>query len=69
MSYEGLWGGGEDYAYEALNFVDGNRNVLEVCDALSAEYGPVPVEMVAEYLKALEQIGVLEQVEQEPGPH
>ena len=62
LSYEGLWGAGEEYAYELLNFVDGKRNVQEIRDAVSAEYGPVPLEMVAEYLKALEKIGVVEQV-------
>ena len=62
LSYEGLWGGGEEYAYEVLNFVDGKRNAQEIRDALSAEYGPVPLELVVEYLKALEKIGVVEQV-------
>lgn len=55
----GLWGGGGEYAYEALNLVDGKRTVGEIRDALSALYGPVPVEEVAEYLGALEKIGIL----------
>ena len=62
MSYEGLWGGGEEYAYEVLNFADGKRNAQEIRDAVSAEYGPVPLEMVVEYLKALEKIGVVAEV-------
>ena len=62
LSYEGLWGSGEEYAYEALNFADGKRNAQEIRDAVSAEYGPVPVELVVEYLKALEKIGVVEEV-------
>ncbi|MGC0774472.1 MAG: M28 family peptidase, partial [Candidatus Acidiferrum sp.] len=62
MSYEGLWGGGEEYAYEVLNFADGKRNAQEIRDAVSAEYGPVPLEMVVEYLKALEKIGVVSEV-------
>src|SRR5437773_2578458 len=62
LSYEGLWGGGEEYAYEVLNFADGKRNAQEIRDAVSAEYGPVPLEMVVEYLKGLEKIGVVEQV-------
>jgi aminopeptidase YwaD len=62
LSYEGLWGGGEEYAYEVLNFADGKRNAQEIRDAVSAEYGPVPLETVVEYLRALEKIGVLEQV-------
>jgi hypothetical protein len=62
LSYEGLWGAGEEYAYEVLNFADGKRNSQEIRDAVSAEYGPVAVEIVVEYLKALEKIGVVEQV-------
>jgi hypothetical protein len=61
LSYEGLWGAGEEYAYEVLNFADGKRNAYDIRDAVSAEYGPVPVEMVVEYLKALEKIGVVEE--------
>jgi hypothetical protein len=57
-----LWGAGEEYAYEVLNFADGKRNVEEIRDAVSAEYGPVLLEMVVEYLKALEKIGIVEQV-------
>lgn len=48
-----------DYAPEALNFVDGRRSVQDIRDALTAEFGPVPVEHVAEYLQAVEQVGVL----------
>jgi hypothetical protein len=62
LSYEGLWGSGEEYAYEVLNFVDGQRKNIEVCDAVSAEYGPVPLDFVVEYLRALEKIGVVEQI-------
>jgi len=62
LSYEGLWGSGEEYAYEVLNFADGKRNAQEIRDAVSAEYGPVPLEMVVEYLKALEKIGVVSEV-------
>jgi hypothetical protein len=62
LSYEGLWGSGEEYAYEVLNFADGKRNAQEIRDAVSAEYGPVPLELVVEYLKALEKIGIVEQV-------
>lgn len=61
LSYEGLWGGGEEYAYEVLNLANGKRNAQEIRDAVSAEYGPVALELVVEYLKALEKIGVVEQ--------
>ncbi len=62
LSYEGLWGSGEEYAYEVLNFADGKRNAQEIREAVSAEYGPVPLELVVEYLRALEKIGVIEEV-------
>jgi hypothetical protein len=62
LEYEGLWGGGEEYAYEALNFADGKRNVQQIRDAVSAEYGPVPLEVILEYLKALQEIAVVQKV-------
>ncbi|HUP44177.1 MAG TPA: hypothetical protein VM779_01560, partial [Thermoanaerobaculia bacterium] len=45
-----------DYAYEALNLVDGRRSVQEVRDRLSAIYGEVSLAAVAQYLRALEEI-------------
>ena len=62
FGYEGLWGSGEEYAYEILNFADGKRNTQEIRDAVSAECGPIPLELVAEYLEVLEKIGVLEKI-------
>jgi len=62
LSYEGLWGAGEEYAYEVLNFANGKRTAQGIRDAVSAEYGPVPLEFVVEYLTALEKIGVVERV-------
>jgi hypothetical protein len=52
LSYEGSWGAGEEYAYEALNFADGTLNAQGIADELSAEYGPVPLGLVVEYLRA-----------------
>jgi hypothetical protein len=60
-SYADADGYAAAYALEALNFIDGRRNVQAIRDALSAEFGPVPIEHVAAYLQALEQIGVLRQ--------
>ena len=60
LSYQGSWGGGEEYAYECLNFTDGGHTVQQIADALSVEYGPVPLGMVVEYLQALQRIGVVE---------
>jgi hypothetical protein len=59
LSYQGLRGAGGEYAYEALNFVNGRRTVQEIRDAVSAVYGPIPLDLVAEYLAALEQIEVV----------
>jgi aminopeptidase YwaD len=62
LKFQGLRGSGPEYAYEALNFVDGAKTVGAIASMLSAEYGPVPVAAVAEYLHALESIGVIQQV-------
>lgn len=59
LGYQGLWGAGEEYAYETLNFVDGQRNAQQIRDTVSAEYGPVPLAAVVEYLRALEKIGLI----------
>jgi len=61
LSFNGIYGSGPVYCYEALNLVNGVRSVMEIRNALSAEFGPVPLEDVAEYLWALEKIGVLSQ--------
>jgi hypothetical protein len=42
-------------AYEAINFVDGKRNVLEIAKAVSAEYGPVEILNVYDFFKILEK--------------
>jgi aminopeptidase YwaD len=60
LSYEGSRGGGEEYAYEALNFADGRHGTQQIADELSAEYGVVPPALVAEYLQALKKIGVVD---------
>ncbi len=59
LRYQGLRGSGGEYAYEVLNFVDGRRTAQEIRDAVSAIYGPVPLELVIEYLKALESIKII----------
>ncbi len=50
---------GAEYVYEALNLVDGVRGVNDIRNWLTAEFGPVPVEYVAEYLAALASIDVV----------
>jgi aminopeptidase YwaD len=57
--YEGRYGSAGQYAYETLNFVDGNRTVSDIRDWLTTELGPVPLEVVQEYLEALESIDVI----------
>ncbi len=57
--YSGTRGNGREYAYEALNLVDGKRTLSEIRHWLTAELGPVPLEIVREYLEALRSIDVL----------
>jgi hypothetical protein len=49
----------ELYSYEIVNFVNGERTVSEIRDAVSAEYGPLPVTLVADYLDACAEAGVI----------
>ncbi len=63
LRYQGLRGSGGEYAYEVLNLADGKRNVQQIRDAVSAIYGPVPVEIVVEYLRALESIQVVKRMQ------
>ena len=53
---------GPDFAYEALNLVDGRRSVGEIRDDLAASVGAAPVEEVAAYLETLARLGVIEPV-------
>jgi hypothetical protein len=46
-------------SYELVNFIDGERNMLQIRNALSAEFQPIPFEVVEEYLKALEKAGLI----------
>jgi aminopeptidase YwaD len=47
------------YAYEILNFVDGKRTVAQIRDAVSGELGPIPIEIVVDYLNACEEAKVI----------
>jgi hypothetical protein len=47
------------YAYEIVNFVDGKRSVGEIRDAVAAEYGPIPIDVVIDYLKACEEAKIV----------
>jgi hypothetical protein len=59
LRHSGLRGSGSEYAYEVLNLVDGKRNVQDIRDAVSAIYGPIGIDLVMEYLRALETIQVV----------
>ncbi len=47
------------YAYEIVNFVDGKRSVAEIRDAVAAEFGPIPLEVVSDYLNACEEAKII----------
>jgi aminopeptidase YwaD len=50
----------ELYAYEIVNFIDGKRSVGEIRNAVSAEYGPLPINLVSDYLDACAEAGVIQ---------
>lgn len=45
---------------EIVNFMDGERTIHQIRDAVSAGYGPVPTEAVARYIDDLVEVGVVE---------
>ena len=47
------------YAYEIVNFVDGKRSVADIRDAVSAEFGPIPLDIVSDYLNACEEAKIV----------
>jgi hypothetical protein len=49
----------DDVTYEIANFVDGVRTVSEIRDAVSAEFEPLTLEAVAEYLDLLARAGAV----------
>jgi aminopeptidase YwaD len=48
-----------DVTYEIANFVDGTRSVGEIRDAVSAEFSPVDLRDVAEYIDLLAKAGAV----------
>ncbi len=60
LSYTGERGAGSEYAYEVLSLVNGRRTASEIRDVVATEYGPVPFDMVLEYLRALETTGAIQ---------
>jgi aminopeptidase YwaD len=59
LEYQGLRASGGEYAYEILNLVSQPRRAIDVRNDVTAIYGPVPLELVVEYLRALEEIDVV----------
>ncbi len=50
---------GGDERFELVNFIDGKRTVSDIRNALSAEYAPIEVNIVAHYLEDLVKVGVV----------
>lgn len=46
--------------FELRNFIDGKRSLLEIRNAASAEYGPIPLLDVEAFMKFLEKLGMVE---------
>ncbi len=51
------------YAYEILNFVDGTRNLGAIRNAVSAEFGPVSLDLVVDYVQALAEARIVKLVD------
>jgi hypothetical protein len=45
--------------YEILNFVDGKNSLLDVRNAVSAEFEPLPLQWVEDYIRLLARAGVV----------
>jgi aminopeptidase YwaD len=50
---------GGDVSYEIVNFIDGVRTVGEIRDAVSAEFAPIDLSVVAEYMDVLARAGAI----------
>jgi aminopeptidase YwaD len=48
-----------DVTYEIVNFIDGTRTVSEIRDAVSAEFEPLDMKLVTEYLDLLAKVGAV----------
>ena len=44
-------------------YVDGRRSLLEIRDAMAAEYAPIPLETLELYFRAFEKAGVIKILE------
>jgi aminopeptidase YwaD len=50
---------GSDARFELVNFINGRRSVTQIRDLLSAEFGPVSVGVVSQYIDDLVKAGVV----------
>jgi aminopeptidase YwaD len=50
---------GSLYAYEIVNFIDGRRSAAQIRDEVSAELGPLPLDIVVDFLKACEEAKII----------
>jgi hypothetical protein len=49
-----------DVRFELVNFIDGERTVTGIRNALSAQFGPIATADVSRYLEDLVEVGVIE---------
>ena len=56
------------YASEARSLVDGTRSVLDIRGAISAEFGPVPLERVVAFFRNAEKAGTMTITEKPAAP-
>jgi aminopeptidase-like protein len=45
--------------YEVFNFIDGKSSLLEIRNAASAEYAPIPLQDVKSFMEALAKADVI----------
>jgi len=45
------------YAMEARNFADGQHSILDIRNAIAAEFGPIPLENVTRFFVEAEKAG------------
>jgi aminopeptidase YwaD len=62
LEFQGLRGAGGDYAYEVLNLARRGLRASDIRNTVSAIYGPVPLDLVVEYLQALKEAHVISNI-------
>jgi hypothetical protein len=45
--------------FELVNFIDGERTVSDIRNAMSAEFGPIKTSVISRYLEDLVEVGVM----------